>query len=305
MKFLIVAVMISVALGGSVLAEFDEGLVAAMSGDYVTAYREFHPLAGKGDAEAQHNLGVMYYNGHGVAKNFGEAAKWFRKAAEQGIAEAQSSLGIMYHKGEGVALDHAQSVIWYRLAADQGFAWAQYSLGAAYAGGEGVALNMEEAVKWYRKAAAQGLDVPAWAAQPLVSAKALAGGTETQTKTTTPSPANAVPAGVSPQNERPLSYAPEPSPPPLKAQRKTASAWRIQLGALASAKTAKKEWQRLSKANEDLLTKLTLNVLRADLGAKGVFYRVQAGPLTSKSEARDLCTALKERKERCFIVPAK
>ena len=103
------------------------------------------------------------------------------------------------------------------------------------------------------------------------------------------------------------------SPPPVKAppsptirsRPKAASAWRIQIAAVASAKAAKKEWQRIASANDDLLSKLKLDIRRADLGARGVFYRVQAGPLTSKSEARDLCTALKERKERCFIVPAK
>lgn len=42
--------------------------------------------ADQGVAEAQHNLGVMYFNGDGVRQDYAEALKWYRKAAEQGYA---------------------------------------------------------------------------------------------------------------------------------------------------------------------------------------------------------------------------
>jgi len=61
---------------------------ALQRGDYKTAYRLFKPLAEQGLPLAQYNLGVMYYNGQGVPKDYAEAAKWYRKAAEQGLAEA-------------------------------------------------------------------------------------------------------------------------------------------------------------------------------------------------------------------------
>ncbi len=111
---------------------------------------------------------------------------------------------------------------------------------------------------------------------------------------------------------------PAPSPPPIGApppsgsraptiesRPKAASAWRIQIAAVASAKAAKKEWQRIASANDDLLSRLKLDILRADLGARGVFYRVQAGPLASEAEARDVCAALLRRKVNCFVVPVK
>ncbi|KAB2645301.1 MAG: SEL1-like repeat protein, partial [Verrucomicrobia bacterium] len=40
--------------------------------------------AKQGDADAQFNLGVCYESGNGVAKDYVEAVKWYRKAAEQG-----------------------------------------------------------------------------------------------------------------------------------------------------------------------------------------------------------------------------
>ena len=38
----------------------------------------------------------------GVAKNFAQAAKWYRKAAEQNYAPAQFNLGYCYANGQGV-----------------------------------------------------------------------------------------------------------------------------------------------------------------------------------------------------------
>ena len=48
--------------------------------------------AAQGDSEAQFNLGRVYDNGEGVAKDLAEAVKWYRLASEQGLAEAQSAL---------------------------------------------------------------------------------------------------------------------------------------------------------------------------------------------------------------------
>ena len=52
--------------------------------------------------KAMFNLGLRYYNGDGVARNFTEAVRWLRKAAELGIPEAMCNLGICYENGEGV-----------------------------------------------------------------------------------------------------------------------------------------------------------------------------------------------------------
>ncbi len=44
--------------------------------------------AEEGDAFAQASLGLMYYDGEGVPKDYQEAAKWYRMAAEEGDAFA-------------------------------------------------------------------------------------------------------------------------------------------------------------------------------------------------------------------------
>ena len=42
-----------------------------------------------GNPEAQFQLGLAFYNGDGINKNYREAYHWFLKANEQGIHEAQ------------------------------------------------------------------------------------------------------------------------------------------------------------------------------------------------------------------------
>jgi TPR repeat protein len=113
-------------------------------------------LAKQGNADAQNRLGLIYYNGEGVAKNYEEAAYWFRQAAEKGHASAQVDLGNMYCDGLGVTQDYVQAVSCFKKAAEQGFPMAQNDLGTMYRDGLGVAQNYEEALKWLRKAAELG-----------------------------------------------------------------------------------------------------------------------------------------------------
>jgi transcriptional regulator of NAD metabolism len=76
--------------------------------------------ADKGDPIAQFELGMMYANGQGLAKDDTQAAAWFRKAADQGNPDAQYRLGLMYDIGQGVDKDGSQAVGWYRKAAVNG-----------------------------------------------------------------------------------------------------------------------------------------------------------------------------------------
>ena len=112
--------------------------------------------AKQGNTIAQYFLGSVYFLGRGLAQNYTEAMKWYRKAADQGYAEAQVAVGFMYSDGRGVPKDEKEAVKWYRKAAEQGYAEGQFNLGFKYDHGEGVPQNFEEAIKWYRLAAKQG-----------------------------------------------------------------------------------------------------------------------------------------------------
>lgn len=66
----------------------------------------------------------------------------------------------------------------------------------------------------------------------------------------------------------------------------------VQLGSVRTVEGAKEEWSKLSQKLPGVLTNLSLNVEKADLGAKGVFYRIQGGNV-SKNEASSICDKIK------------
>jgi tetratricopeptide (TPR) repeat protein len=112
--------------------------------------------ANAGDVRAQNQLGVMYAEGNGVAKDAAKAMQLFRKAVALGHSDAQYNLGSMYDNGEGVAKDVIKAVEWYQKSAAQGHSDAQFSLALAYAEGKGVPKDAAVAVTWLQKSAAQG-----------------------------------------------------------------------------------------------------------------------------------------------------
>ncbi len=126
------------------------------AGKYADALDLCKQAAAHGSASAQHNLGLLYFNGHGIAQDYQEAAKWNRLAAAQGYASAQTFLGMIYFTGQGVTQNYHEALKWFQLAAAQGDAMGQSFLGRMYFGGRGVAKDYREAANWFHLAAAQG-----------------------------------------------------------------------------------------------------------------------------------------------------
>ena len=80
-------------------------------------------------------------------------------------------------------------------------------------------------------------------------------------------------------------------------------AHRIQIGAYRSAENAEAGWRSLRAAHKDLLEGLDRTVVRIDLGVgKGVFHRLQAGPLPDAGSAQALCARFNARKQGCLVV---
>ena len=129
-------------------------------------------------AEAHNRLGMKYYKGEDVPKNYKTAMEHFRKAADQGHVYAQYNLGWMYEKGQGVSnKDYIAAYVWFSLATEQGYEKArerrddiiakidltdlevQNELGGMYYKGEKVLQDYEKALEWFRKAAKQGYEI--------------------------------------------------------------------------------------------------------------------------------------------------
>jgi TPR repeat protein len=134
----------------------DAGIAAVDNNDFAKAFTVFTGLAKAGNAEAQHNLAMLYRTGKGVKKDLAASFKWFRKAAEQGVSDAQYYLAYMYDNGEAVEKSPEKAFEWYLKAAEQGQGLAQINLGVIYANGFGVPQNISKAYLWFHAAAAQG-----------------------------------------------------------------------------------------------------------------------------------------------------
>ena len=78
-----------------------------------------------GDAASQRMLGIMYFDGLGIAKDRAAAAKWFRKGADVGDTASQRRLGEMLAYGQGIEKDEAAGAAQLGKAAAGGDAIAQ------------------------------------------------------------------------------------------------------------------------------------------------------------------------------------
>ena len=78
--------------------------------------------------------------------------------------------------------------------------------------------------------------------------------------------------------------------------------FQVQLAAVRDEQAAAREWKRLQSRNAGLLSGLKLNVVRADLGDRGVYYRLRAGPISERAAAVTLCQSLAKAKVGCLVV---
>lgn len=99
-------------------------LQAFDTGDYVTSYKLFRPLAESGDRVAQNYLGVHFYLGLGVERDWSQALQWYEKAAKQGDPGAQLNYGLMFQNGYGTNSDIGAAFMWYYASYRQGNATA-------------------------------------------------------------------------------------------------------------------------------------------------------------------------------------
>lgn len=100
--------------------------------------------------------------------------------------------------------------------------------------------------------------------------------------------------------------APQPASTPTPGQSiasliDSISGHRIQLASVRSEDQAQATWARIKRGNEDVLGGLTMRAVRVDLGDRGIYYRVQAGPL-DEAGAQSACAKLKSRSVDCIVV---
>ncbi len=87
------------------------------------------------------------------------------------------------------------------------------------------------------------------------------------------------------------SQAPQPAP---------ATGWTIQLLSASSEQGAWDSWKKLQKRNK-ALNDMQPIVVRADLGAKGIVYRVRLTGYEMQDAAKSACSKLKSKGVSCFV----
>lgn len=113
--------------------------------------------------------------------------------------------------------------------------------------------------------------------------------TPTQAATTTaPEPAASQPA---------LPAAPTP----VEAGDALSGTHLVQVGAFGSQNEADTNFSRMQTKFGELFSGKGSDVERADLGAKGVFFRLRIGPFASSAEAKTFCDGLKSRGQDCLV----
>lgn len=134
------------------------GIEAYNSGNYRAARGHFESAAQAGSAEGMHLLGALYYQGHGVEKDFARAVELYSKAAALGYGPSMSNLALMHSLGDGVAKDLKKAHELAVRAAATGDLQAQFNLAQSYRmGDDTVARDFWKAAHWYRQAAEAGM----------------------------------------------------------------------------------------------------------------------------------------------------
>ena len=78
---------------------YNEGFVAAESGNYQSALQQWGPLAEQGHPIAQFNLALLYHSGSGINLDESKALEWYEKSAKNGYYKAQEYMAVGYREG--------------------------------------------------------------------------------------------------------------------------------------------------------------------------------------------------------------
>ncbi|CAF3395769.1 unnamed protein product [Rotaria sp. Silwood1] len=121
-----------------------------------TALQFFQSAADKGNPIGQAGLGLAYYHGAGVEKNYDKAFRLFHLSADQSYAEGQLMLGVMYYNGQGIGRDIKMALKWFQAASQSGHILAYYNLAQMHATGTGVLRSCPTATELFKSVAERG-----------------------------------------------------------------------------------------------------------------------------------------------------
>lgn len=324
----LVAAALLIAIAGPLQAQsVKTGIDAWQRSDYSGAVNIWRPLAEKGDADAEFNLGQAYRLGRGVPTNLAAAKTWFERAANQGHLDAETTLGLLQFQNN----EQADGLKWLKKAAERGEPRALLVYGTALVNGDSVTQDPVLGYAYVSRAAAQGLAPAKETLDQLDQILPIADrkrGVQIASQMAKEVPAPTPAANEAPQQVKTAKVETPPKPvktakakppaqPPAKPAQKTAAAappaerpakptatasasaakgdWRIQLGAFSQRGNAEAQFKKVSG-------KSALAGRHPYYVAAGPVTRLQVGPFESKSAAESACRAVGVS---CFPVSSK
>ncbi len=118
------------------------------AGQMDAALELYTQAANKGLAEAQYQLGKMYYLGESGSKDYSSSSMWFKRAARQRHAKAEYGLATCYMNGDGLPVNYDQALMYMKASALRGYVPAQRKLAELYQKGVLVEADSVEAKRW-------------------------------------------------------------------------------------------------------------------------------------------------------------
>ncbi len=112
--------LFGVLLGAAGCGRHGDAAAAYRAGDYGRTYQLTRAQAEHGDSAAQNTLGVLYYAGIGVVRDYPQAMHWFELAALHGDLHARRHLASMFRQGFGTPKDDFRAFGWYDAARQSG-----------------------------------------------------------------------------------------------------------------------------------------------------------------------------------------
>ncbi len=289
--------------------------------DIPTAERFYIEAAERGHVAAQGNLGTLYYFAFPDSPRIADAMKWWTEAATRGDARSQHMLGVLLFNGSQAPRDPVKAYAWTRLAAEAGLPEAVKAEQLMIQ-----SLSPQEISDGYAMAQTLVTNPP-----PMTSAAAkTAPGQSVSAQTPAVQPAQVSPPPSSPSTPTPSSRSSAPTPvkrpeapavatpaparapavsapaPSVAASQVAASqgdgSFYVQISASTSEPDAVKLKERIEKNRQNVPTGTAMRIDRGSRADGSDLFKVQIGPFGTKKAADNHCSALKKRKQSCFVV---
>lgn len=254
------------AAKGHVQASDVYGLLLFQRGEQARALPYIKASAARGDPRAQYILGLAYFNGDHIAKDWTRAYALVSLAQQAGLPQASRARAQM---DEHISLEERQKsvILAARLAADAQATHAREVAAAELGSGtKDLPPPAKKAAAPPKKVAAETVSIDA-------DGPASAG-------------ADYTPAARPPQSTRAAKPA---------AARSTKGPWRVQLGAFGVSSNADALWEKLKKRPE-------LAAHGKVLVPAGKLTKLQAGGFASKAAADAACSRLSAAGMACLAV---